>query len=108
MTVFIKEVMHETQRVAILFALFTGLRIVDLNMEKQTFRVERNVTRVCTDTTIFDNPNIHVLHYTPTHKMLLIVKNTLKTKTSCREIPMSDNLCALVVRHIFSRAFRMA
>lgn len=109
MQIFIQEVMHETQRVAILFALFTGLRmgellslkITDLNMTKQSVSVQRNITRVRTDAISFDNPNIQILNFKPANKTQLIIQNTPKTKTSCREIPMSDALCELVVRHVY-------
>ncbi|WP_409967647.1 tyrosine-type recombinase/integrase [Bengtsoniella intestinalis] len=109
MQIFIQEVMMETQRVAILFSLFTGLRIgellslriTDLNLSKQSFTVERNLTRVRTDAISFDNPNIEILNFKPKNKTQLIIQNTPKTKTSCREIPMSDALCDLVVRHVF-------
>lgn len=109
MTVFIQEVMKESQRVAILFDLFTGLRkgellalrISDLNLTKQTFRVSRNLARVQTGAITLDNPNIQVLNFKPDHKTQLIIQNTPKTKTSCREVPMSDALCGLVIQHIF-------
>lgn len=109
MAIFIQEVMVETQRVAILFGLFTGLRIgellslkiSDINMKRQSFVVQRNLSRVRTDTITFDNPNIAVLQYNPHKKTHLIIQNTPKTKSSCREIPMSDNLCELVVRHLY-------
>lgn len=109
MSIFIQEVMKESQRVAILFNLFTGLRrgellalrISDLNLTKQTFRVSRNLERVQTGAISMDNPNIQVLDFKPEHKTQLIIQNTPKTKSSCREVPMSDALCGLVVQHIF-------
>ncbi len=109
MQIFIQEVMQETQRVAILFGLFTGLRIGellslrmdDLNLSKQTFMVQRNLTRVRTDAITLDNPNIQILNYKPENKTQLIIQNTPKTKTSCREIPMSENLMTLVSGHIY-------
>lgn len=110
MTIFIKEVMRETQRIAILFDLFTGLRkgellalhLDDLDLEKQTIRVRRNIIRVRTDSINLEDPNIEILNYHPDHKTQMILQNTPKTKTSFREVPLSDGLCELVVRHIFT------
>lgn len=110
MTIFMKEVMRETQRIAILFDLFTGLRkgellalhLDDLDLEKQTIRVRRNIIRVRTDSINLEDPNIEILNYHPDHKTQMILQNTPKTKTSFREVPLSDGLCELVVRHIFT------
>ena len=56
MQVFIEEVMRETQRVAILTTLFVGfrvgevlaLKISDLDLEKQTLSVTKNLNPYCT------------------------------------------------------------
>ena len=49
-----------------------------------------------------DNPNIEILNYDPKKKTRLIVQSTPKTKSSNREIAISDGLCELPVRHIFT------
>lgn len=110
MVIFIQEVMRETQRVAILFDLLTGLRkgellaleMDDLNLATQSIKVQRNLTRVNTRALNLQDPNVKIIHYNEAHKTQLIVQNTPKTKTSCREIPLSDGLCELLVRHIFT------
>ena len=110
MEIFIREVMKETQRVAILTCLFLGLRvgellslkIEDLNLETQTIRVNKNLIRVKTEAVSLDNPNIRIISYDPAKKTHLILQNTPKTKTSNREIAISDGLCELLVRHLFT------
>ncbi|MBP5718895.1 MAG: site-specific integrase [Abditibacteriota bacterium] len=112
MTVFINEVMKESQRIAILTDLFTGLRIgellsleiSDLNLERQTLTVNKNLLRVSTDAISLDNPMIRVIKYNPAKKTHLIVQRTPKTKTSNREIAISDGLCELLVRHLYTMA----
>ncbi len=112
MQIFIEEVMRETQRVAILTTLFVGfrvgevlaLRISDLDLEKQTLSVSKNLLRVPTAAISPDNPNIQILNYDPKKKTHLIVQNTPKTSTSHREINISDGLCELLVRHLFTLA----
>ena len=76
MQVFIEEVMRETQRVAILTALFVGfrvgevlaLKISDLDLEKQTLSVTKNLIRVPTAAVSPENPNIEILNYDPKKK----------------------------------------
>ena len=112
MQVFIEEVMRETQRVAILTTLFVGFRvgevlalnISDLNLERQTLTVNKNLIRVPTAAVSPDNPNIQILDYDPKKKTHLIVQNTPKTSTSNREIAISDGLCELLIRHLFTLA----
>ena len=112
MQIFIEEVMRETQRVAILTTLFVGfrvgevlaLRISDLDLEKQTLSVSKNLLRVPTAAISPDNPNIQILNYDPKKKTHLIVQNTPKTSTSHREINISDGLCELLIRHLFTLA----
>lgn len=112
MEVFIREVMKETQRVAILTGLFVGYRkgellaleISDFDLERQTLRVTKNIQRVQTVALSLDNPNIKILDYDPNKKTHLIVQNTPKTRSSYRETSISDGLCELLVRHIFTMA----
>ena len=112
MQIFIEEVMRETQRVAILTTLFVGFRvgevlalnISDLNLERQTLTVNKNLIRVPTAAVSPDNPNIQILDYDPKKKTHLIVQNTPKTSTSNREIAISDGLCELLIRHLFTLA----
>lgn len=112
MQVFIEEVMRETQRVAILTTLFVGfrvgevlaLKISDLDLEKQTLSVTKNLIRVPTAAVSPENPNIEILNYDPKKKTHLIVQNTPKTSTSNREIAISDGLCELLIRHLFTLA----
>ena len=51
-----------------------------------------------------DNPNIRILNYDPKKKTHLIVQSTPKTKTSNREIAISDGLCELLIRHLYTLA----
>lgn len=110
MQIFIEEVMKETQRIAILTDLFVGfrvgellaLKISDLNLQRQTLTVNKNLIRVNTAALSLDNPNIEILNYDPKKKTHLIVQSTPKTKSSNREIAISDGLCELLVRHIFT------
>ena len=112
MEVFIREVMKETQRIAILTDLFVGYRkgellaleISDFDLERQTLRVSKNIQRVPTVALSLDNPNIRILNYDPSKKTHLIVQNTPKTRSSYRETSISDGLCELLVRHIFTMA----
>lgn len=112
MDVFIREVMKETQRIAILTDLFVGYRkgellaleISDFDLERQTLRVTKNIQRVPTVALSLDNPNIKILNYDPNKKTHLIVQNTPKTRSSYRETAISDGLCELLVRHIFTMA----
>lgn len=112
MEVFIREVMKETQRIAILTDLFVGYRkgellaleISDFDLERQTLRVSKNIQRVPTVALSLDNPNIKILNYNPNKKTHLIVQNTPKTRSSYRETSISDGLCELLVRHIFTMA----
>lgn len=112
MQIFIEEVMKETQRIAILTDLFVGYRvgellaleISDFNLERQTLTVNKNLIRVPTDALSLDNPNIKILNYDPNKKTHLIVQSTPKTRSSNRETFISDDLCELLVRHIFTLA----
>ena len=104
--------MKETQRIAILTDLFVGFRvgellaleIADLDLERQTLRINKNLIRVRTEALSLDNPNIRILNYDPKKKTHLIVQSTPKTKTSNREIAISDGLCELLVRHLYTLA----
>ncbi len=112
MQIFIEEVMKETQRIAILTDLFVGYRIgellaleiSDFNPKRQTLTVNKNLLRVPTVALSLDNPNIKILNYNPAKKTHLIVQSTPKTKSSNRETAISDGLCELLVRHIFTMA----
>ncbi len=112
MQIFIEEVMKETQRIAILTDLFVGYRvgellaleISDFNLERQTLTVNKNLIRVPTEALSLDNPNIKILNYNPKKKTHLIVQSTPKTRSSNRETFISDSLCELLVRHIFTMA----
>lgn len=112
MQIFMEEVMRETQRIAILTALFLGLRvgellaldIADLDLDRQTISINKNLIRVKTEALSLDNPNIRILNYEPEKKTHLIIQNTPKTKTSYRTISISDGLCELLIRHIFTMA----
>ncbi len=112
MQIFIEEVMKETQRIAILTDLFVGYRvgellaleISDFDLERQTLTVSKNLIRVPTEALSLDNPNIKILNYDPKKKTHLIVQSTPKTKSSNRETSISDGLCELLVRHIFTMA----
>ena len=112
MQIFMEEVMRETQRIAILTDLFLGLRvgellalrIKDLDLEEQTLTISKNIIRVKTETLSLDNPNIRILNYNPQKKTHLVIQNTPKTKTSNRRISISDGMCELLVRHIFTMA----
>ena len=112
MQIFISEVMRETQRIAILTDLFVGFRvgellaleISDFDLERQTLRDNKNLIRVETVALSLDNPNIRILNYDPSKKTHLIVQSTPKTKSSNRVIAISDGLCELLVRHIFTMA----
>ena len=112
MQIFIEEVMKETQRVAILTDLFVGYRvgellaleISDFNPKRQTLTVNKNLLRVPTEALSLDNPTIKILNYDPAKKTHLIVQDTPKTKSSNRETAISDGLCELLIRHIFTMA----
>ena len=112
MKLFMEEVMKETQRIAILTDLFTGMRIgellalkiSDLDLERQTLSINKNLLRVNTTALSLDNPGIQILNYDPEKKTHLIVQDTPKTKSSNREIAISDGLCELLIRHLFTLA----
>lgn len=57
-----------------------------------------------TEALSLDNPNIRILNYDPKKKTHLIVQSTPKTKTSNREIAISDGLCELLIRHLYTLA----
>ena len=110
MQIFIKEVMRETQRVAILTALCTGMRIgellaleiADLDLQEQCIAVSKNLLRVNTEALSPNNPNIRILNYNPEKKTHLIVQSSPKTEESNRKIYISDALCELLIRHLFT------
>ena len=112
MQIFIEEVMKETQRIAILTDLFVGYRIgellaleiSDFNPRRQTLTVNKNLLRVSTNALSLDNPNVKILNYNPAKKTHLIIQSTPKTKSSNRETAISDGLCELLIRHIFTMA----
>ncbi len=112
MQVFLEEVMKETQRIAMLTALFVGFRvgellalhISDFNLQRQTLTVNKNLIRVSTAALSQDNPTIQILNYDPEKKTHLIIQSTPKTKSSNREIAISDGLCELLVRHLYTLA----
>lgn len=81
-----------------------ALEISDLNLERQTLTINKNLIRVKTEALSLENPNIKILNYDPEKKTHLIVQSTPKTKSSNREIAISDGLCELLVRHIFTLA----
>lgn len=113
MEVFISEVMKETQRVAILTDLMTGLRIgellaleiTDLDLNKQTLSVTKDLIRVKTSALSLNDPNIRILNYDPAKKTHLIVQNKPKTKKSVRTIAISDELAELLIRHLYTMAY---
>ena len=69
MQIFIEEVMKETQRIAILTVCrlpggeLLALQISDLNLQRQTLTVNKNLIRVNTAVLSLDNPNIEILNY---------------------------------------------
>ena len=81
-----------------------ALDIADFNLERQTITVNKNLIRVNTVALSLDNPNIKILNYDPSKKTHLVIQSTPKTKSSNREIAISDGLCELLVRHIFTMA----
>jgi site-specific recombinase XerD len=109
MIIFLEEVIHETQRVAILVDLFTGLRVgellalevSDLDVKTQSMEIMRNIARVRTESADLDNPHIKVLNYRPDKKTHLIVQETPKTKTSNRMMPLSDGVFTLIAKHLY-------
>jgi integrase len=109
MSVFLHEVMRETQRTAILFALFTGLRVgellaaevTDLDMKTQSIDIQRNIIRVKTDAIDPSNPQIRILNYNRNKKTHLIVQETPKSMKSVRRIPLSDSVFELLAKHLF-------
>lgn len=112
MRVFIEEVMKESQRAAILTCLLLGLRvgellaleIGDLNLKEQKLHINKDLVRVKTEAISHDNPNIRILLFDPSKKTHLIVQNMQKTKSSNRQISLSDDCCELLLRHIFTMA----
>ena len=109
MLVFMQEVARETQRVAILFDLFMGLRVgellaaevSDIKVKEQAIEVKRNITRVKTDSIDPKNPNIKIIGYNPEKKTHLVVQDTPKTKNSHRNVPIGDDLFLLLSKHLF-------
>ena len=110
MVIFMREVFRETQRMAILFDLFSGLRVgellalevADIDTKRQMISVNKNIVRVRTDTVSLDNPNIyHIQNYDPKKKTQLIIQSTPKTATSNREVPINDMLFELIIKHLF-------
>jgi integrase len=109
MYIFLQEVLRETQKVAILFCLFTGLRVgellaaevSDLDTNQQGIEITRNVTRVKTESIDTRNANIRILDYNPEKKTHIIVQSTPKTKNSHRFLPISDELFMLLAKHLY-------
>ena len=98
MQIFMKEVLKETQRTAMLVDMFTGLRLGeilalyldDVDFERQGLHVRRNVARFKT----YDNdPNAP--------KTKLIIQDTPKSNKRTLFVPLSDELFAILMRHIF-------
>jgi integrase len=109
MRIFIREVLRETQRTAILFDLFTGLRVGellaaavdDVDVKHQELRIRRNISRVRTEAIDLLNTRITVLNYRPEKKTHLIIQDTPKTEEGDRIIPISDELFALLAKHLY-------
>jgi integrase len=109
MRIFLYEVLRETQRTAILFDLFTGLRVGellaaqvdDIDLKNQAIMIRRNVTRVRTEAIDLKNPRVSVQNYNPVNKTHLVVQDTPKTKNGERLIPISDELFALLAKHLY-------
>ena len=97
MQIFMKEVLKETQRTAMLVDLFTGLRlgellalyIEDVDFERQGLHVRRNIARFKT----YDkDPNAP--------KTKLIIQDTPKSNKRTLFVPLSDALFGILIRHI--------
>ncbi|MDL2288125.1 site-specific integrase [Oscillospiraceae bacterium OttesenSCG-928-F05] len=109
MLIFLKEIIRETQRVAILTCLFTGLRVgellplevADLDFKAQTIQINKDLVRVKTKALSLDDPNVQILNYKPENKTHLIIQHTPKTETSIAQQPISDDLFGLIVRHLY-------
>lgn len=86
--------------------LLYGKYLMDLSDTElaQTLSVTKNLIRVPTAAVSPENPNIEILNYDQKKKTHLIVQNTPKTSTSNREIAISDGLCELLIRHLFTLA----
>jgi len=98
MQIFMKEVLKETQRTAMLVDLFTGLRLGeilalyldDVDFERQGLHVRRNVARFKTYDNDPDAP-----------KTKLIIQDTPKSNKRTLFVPLSDELFGILMRHIF-------
>lgn len=109
MRIFLQEVLRETQRTAILFDLFTGLRVGellaahvdDIDLKMQAITIQRNVARVKTEAIDLNNPHIRIQNYNPGKKTHLIIQDTPKTEKGTRSIPISDELFALLAKHLY-------
>ncbi|MDR0293864.1 MAG: site-specific integrase [Oscillospiraceae bacterium] len=109
MSVFLHEVMRETQRTAILFDLFMGLRVGellaaevdDIHIKTQSITINRNIIRVSTTAIDPSNPQIRILNYNPMKKTHLIVQETPKTKNAVRNIPISDAVFELLAKRLY-------
>jgi integrase len=109
MLIFLGEVVKETQRVAILVMLFTGLRVgellalevSDIDAGAQEIEIRRNIARVRTESADPDNPQIRILNRNPLKKTHLVVQETPKTKKSNRSMPLSDGVFMLVAKHLY-------
>ena len=108
MVLFLKEVIRETQRTAILFDFCTGLRagellpleVSDLNPKTQSIEIQRNLVRVSTDAINLGDPNIRIINYDPNKKTHVIIQESPKTDASNRVIPLSDDLFELLFKHL--------
>jgi integrase len=109
MMLFLREVTRESQRIAIIFDLFMGLRIgellalevTDIDVKNQSIDIQRDVIRVSTEAIAVGDPNIRIINHKPDNKTHLIIQNFPKTKKSYRSIPIPDDIFELVVRHLF-------
>ena len=98
MQIFMKEVLKETQRTAMLVDMFTGLRLGeilalyldDVDFERQGLHVRRNVARF---KTYDSDPNAP--------KTKLIIQDTPKSNKRTLFVPLSDELFGILMRHIF-------
>ena len=98
MQIFMKEILKETQRTAMLVDLFTGLRLgeilalymEDVDFDRQGLHVRRNVARF---KTYDQDPNAP--------KTKIIVQDTPKGHKRSLFVPLSDELFGILLRHIF-------
>lgn len=95
METFIREVLVERLRLAMLLSLFTGIRMGevlplqwdDLNEKKRTIRINKDLVRVL----LFDDPS--------GKKTELILQETPKSKSSNREVPVHEYVFGLLMSY---------